>query len=359
MREIPAASRYAAALLFSLIALGARALAGRWLGPLQPYASGWVAIAASVWFFGWGPALLSAVVSFVGGTFLFIVPAFGPRSWMTVQEIAAAATYGLSAGLLIAIGHRARLAERRLADANEELRAADRKKDEFLATLSHELRNPVSVITSAVAVLESTPHDPRAGSTIAIVSRQSAQIRRLVEDLLDVGRITRGRLVLRPQTVDLRRCVEHAIEANQQQMTVKQQTIVAPAAGGPVLATVDEVRIIQVLSNLIDNASKYSPKGAEVVVRLRDGDADLCIDVSDNGPGIDPIVMPHLFDLFDQGGTSGSGGLGLGLGLCKRLVEMHGGTISAAPNPDGRGTTFTVQLPREAARVQAGDSASA
>ncbi len=346
MRDISTLGRYAAALLFALIALGARATASRWLGPLQPYASGWVAIAASVWFCGWGPALLAAVVSFVGGTLLFVVPVLGPRSWGSAQEIAAAATYGLSAGLIIAIGHRARLAERRLAEANSELRAADRTKDEFLATLSHELRNPVSVIASALAVLESGQHDPRSRSAIAIVSRQSAQIRRLVEDLLDVGRITRGRLVLRTERADVRRSIELAVEATRHQLALKEQSLSVSAPEQPVDARVDAVRVVQVLSNLLDNASKYSPKGAHVALRLSDSDHRVTIEVSDNGPGIDPAVMPHLFDLFDQGGSSASGGLGLGLGLCKRLVEMHGGMITARPNPGDQGTTFTVTLPK-------------
>jgi signal transduction histidine kinase len=346
MRDVPAPARYAAALLFSLIALGARAMASRWLGPLQPYASGWVAIAVSVWFFGWGPAFLAAVVSFVGGTILFVVPAFGLRSWASVQEIAAAATYGLSAGLIIAIGHRTRLAERRLAEANRELRAADRTKDEFLATLSHELRNPVSVITSAVAVLETGQHDPRSRSAIAIVSRQSAQIRRLVEDLLDVGRITRGRLVLRTERVDVRRSLELAVEANQRHLALKEQSLSVDAPKAPVDARIDEVRVVQVVSNLLDNASKYSPNGAHVALRLTDSADLVTVEVSDNGPGIDPAVLPHLFDLFDQGGSSASGGLGLGLGLCKRLVEMHGGMISAESNQQGQGTTFTLTLPK-------------
>jgi signal transduction histidine kinase len=346
MRHLATPARYVAALLFALGALGVRALLSRWLGPLQPFASGWVAIAAAVWFLGWGPALVAAVVSFVGGTLLFVIPSFGSRSLISGQEIAAAATYGLSAGLIIAIGHRARMAERRLADANDELRAADRTKDEFLATLSHELRNPVNVIMSGVAFLESAQHDSRIKSTIAIIGRQTAQIRRLVDDLLDVGRITRGRLVLRTAPADLRRSIDLAVEATRHQLGAKQQALAASTPDSPVHATVDEVRVVQVVSNLLDNASKYSPAGAHIAVRLEHTADQITIDVIDNGPGIDPTVLPHLFDLFDQGGGTASGGLGLGLGLCKRLVEMHGGSIGAFPNSAGQGTRFTVRLPR-------------
>ena len=337
---------YAFAATFALVALGTRALLQPWLGSMQPYASGYAAIAAAVWFFGWRPGLLAAVICYLGGTFLFVGPS-GLGVLTTPQGLAAVTVFSFSAGLIITIGHRARLAERKLAEANELLRETDRKKDQFLATLSHELRNPVGVISSAVATLETSEQpDARARATIAILARQAAQIRRLIDDLLDVGRITRGRLALHPERVDVRTCVEHAAEASRDALARKRQTLVTSLPEQPVDLRVDHARIVQVVSNLIDNASKYSPEQADIRITLVDG-SEVTIDVTDNGPGIDEQVLPHVFDLFDQGGASASGGLGLGLGLCNTgIVEMHGGTIAAGRNPLGEGTSFLVTLPK-------------
>ncbi len=331
--------------------LAAAALAVRWaltpwLGPVQPFASGFVAVAASVLWLGWRPAVVTAALAYLGGTYLFIQPngsAFQARP----QAIAPLLTFTASAGLMIFMGHRARRAERELARVNEQLRDADRKKDEFLATLSHELRNPVGVITTAVATLEGREHDPRTQSAVNVLSRQASQIRRLVDDLLDVGRITRGRLTLHAAPVDLRACVEHATDSSRDALAAKQQALQVSVPPHAVDLHADPVRVVQVLSNLIDNASKYSPAQAEICVFVVDLGADVTIEVSDDGPGIEPSMLPHVFDLFDQGtATSSSGGLGLGLGLCKHIVEMHGGTISAAANPRGRGTSFVVRLPK-------------
>ncbi len=332
------------------IALAARWALTPWLGPVQPFAPGFVAIAASVLTFGWRPAVLTAAMAYAGGTYLFVQPV-GLLFQGRPQDIAALLTFTVSSGLIIFMGHRARRAERELARANEQLREADRKKDAFLATLSHELRNPVGVISTAVATLEGREHDARTQAAVGVLSRQASQIRRLVDDLLDVGRITRGRLTLHAAPIDLRTCVEHAADASRDAVTAKQQSLVVSVPPTPVQMHADHTRLVQVLSNLIDNASKYSPARAEIRVTVADLDADVTIEVTDDGPGIAPSVLPHVFDLFDQGtATSSSGGLGLGLGLCKHIVEMHGGTISAAANPRGQGASFLVQLPREQLR---------
>jgi signal transduction histidine kinase len=328
----------------ALAALGVRALLQPWLGTLQPFAPGFVAIAASVLFFGWRPAVLTAIVCYAGGTYLFVQPHENPLS-LRLQDIAALVTYGLSSGLIIFIGHRARRAEQNLARANEQLRATDRKKDEFLATLSHELRNPVGVITTAIANLEARVHDQPTRATLGVLSRQAAQIRRLVDDLLDVGRISRGRLALRPARTDLRSAVEHAVESSRDAAGRKRQSLAVSVPPHPVDMHVDQARMVQVLSNLIDNATKYSPEGAAISVAIHDG-AYVRLEVTDDGPGIDPDMLPNVFDLFDQSGASSSGGLGLGLGLCKRIVEMHGGRIEALPNPRGNGSSFVISLPK-------------
>jgi signal transduction histidine kinase len=330
------------------VALAAAALAVRWslqpwIGPLQPFAPGFAVIAWSVLTLGWRPAVLTAIVAYLGGIYLFVQPE-GPVLWTRPQDVLALLIFGLSAGLIIFIGHRARRAERQLAEANHELRAADRKKDEFLATLSHELRNPISVISTAVTTLEGD-NDPRRRSTIAVLSRQAAQMRRLVDDLLDVARITRGRLALRTAPVDLRTCIEQAAEGNEHAVSRKGQHLRLHLPQTPIDVDVDHARMVQVISNLIDNASKYSPEQAEICVLVEDGDV-ISIHVTDTGPGIHAHVLPHVFDIYEQGGSSGSEGLGLGLGLCKRIVELHGGSIEAASNAPGQGACFKIRLPK-------------
>ena len=335
---------YAVAVALALAALAVRFTLTPWLGTLQPFAVGFVAVAASVLFCGWRPAVVAATICYVGGTYLFVQP-IRPVQWTRPQDVAALFTYASSAGLIIFMGNRARRAEQQLAEANAHLREADQKKDAFLAALSHELRNPVSVITTAVSVLERTATDPREQHTLSVLSRQSAQVRRLVDDLLDVGRITRGRLHLRTAGVDLRTCVTDAVDTVRFATDRKRQTLEVHLPPTPVDAVVDHARIVQVVSNLVDNASKYSPEQARVCVRLRTSGASATIEVLDTGPGISPDMLPRIFDIFELGATSESGGLGLGLGLCKRLVELHHGTISAGSNPDGRGACFRVVLP--------------
>jgi len=337
---------YLLAVGMAAVALAARWALTPWLGTLQPFAPGFVAIAAAVFTFGWRPAVATAAIAYVGGTYLFVQSEGGVVPTRP-QDIAALLTFATSSGLIIFMGHRASRAERDLAMANEQLREADRKKDRFLATLSHELRNPVGVITNAVAALEGRDLDPRMQSALKVLSRQASQIHRLVDDLLDVGRITRGRLALHAAPLDLRTCVEHATEGSRDALSLKQQTLNVSVPAHTVNIHADPARLVQVLSNLIDNASKYSPAQAEICVIVVDRGTDVTIEVADDGPGIAPAVLPHVFDLFDQGtATSSSGGLGLGLGLCKHIVEMHGGTISAAANPRGTGSSFLVRLPK-------------
>lgn len=346
------AMRYSEQVRNHLFAVGLTlaALAVRWslqplLGPLQPYAPGIAAIAASVFFWGWGPAVTATIVAYTGGTYLLLQPG-GLVLAFSARSLVALLTFALSAALIIFMGHRARQAEQQLARANEQLLEADRRKDAFLATLSHELRNPIGVITTAVRTLEGRPHDPATRSTLAILTRQVAQVQRLVEDLLDVGRISRGRMTLRREAVDMRTCVEHAVEGCMDAVGRKRQSLVVSLPRHAVWMEADAARMRQVLSNLVDNASKYSQAHADIRVNLTESDDSLTIDVSDNGPGIGPDVLPHVFELYEQGGSSESDGLGLGLGLCKRIVEMHGGTVTALPNPRGRGTSFIVSLPK-------------
>jgi len=223
--------------------------------------------------------------------------------------------------------------------------AANQAKDEFLAMLGHELRNPLSAIASAVEVLNRV----EAGSEVAasarsIAARQTRHLAHMMDDLLDVGRVISGKVLLARRSLDLATVVQRVVSTLE--VTGDAQRHVLEADLNPAWIDADATRVEQVFSNLLTNALKYTPAGGHIRVTVRrDGDQAL-LRVSDNGPGIPPTLLPRVFDLFVQGERSldrRTGGLGIGLTLARRLVELHGGTIEADSSP--RGSTFTVRLP--------------
>ena len=238
------------------------------------------------------------------------------------------------------------ITERRLAD--EQLRAADRRKDEFLAMLAHELRNPVAPILSvAEALARMSGRDERQHVLVGIVQRQASHLSRLLDGLLDVARITQGRIELQREVVPLADCIAVACESSDPLIRAKQQTLhVVHEQSLPVF--VDRVRIAQCIGNLLSNAAKYSDSAAEIFVRSwRDGNFAV-LTVRDDGAGIAPDFLPHVFDLFAQGERSldrSQGGLGIGLSVSRKLVQLHDGQIEAASDGPGLGATFTIRLP--------------
>lgn len=224
-----------------------------------------------------------------------------------------------------------------------------RRKDEFLAMLSHELRNPLAPIRNGARLLRATARDdPRVAQVAAMVERQVAHMARLVDDLLDVSRLTRGLLAITTAPVRIDEVVEGALEQVGPQLEARRQTFARPSAGRPLLVDGDRVRLVQVLSNLLDNASKHSPEGGSVSLEV--GERGGCVElrVRDDGDGIDPAFLPHVFDLFSQADRSierGRGGLGLGLSLANALVRLHGGRLEAHSDGPGTGATFVVALP--------------
>jgi signal transduction histidine kinase len=230
------------------------------------------------------------------------------------------------------------------------LAEADRRKDEFLAALSHELRTPMSAISTAIEVLKLTLGD-RSGqpAPIGIVERQMVQLRHLVDDLLDVSRVTKGKIDLRCETLDLREVAVRSLQAVEALSRSGRLTIQQQLAPEPVLVSADPVRMEQVITNLVTNAIKYTPPGGHVVVSVdAEGDAAR-VRVCDDGIGIDPDMLPHVFELFAQAAQPldrTRGGLGVGLHLARSLVERHGGRIEARSEGLGRGSEFTVEMPR-------------
>ena len=240
--------------------------------------------------------------------------------------------------------------------ARSEAERANQLKDDFLATLSHELRTPLNAIVGWASVLrhgDATPQDMEEG--LESIERNAKVQTELIDDLLDVARITSGKLRLHVQPVDPAAVVAAALEAVTPAAGAKAITVRAdldPRAG---LISADASRLQQVVWNLVNNAVKFTPRGGNIDVRLAGGDGHVEITVADNGQGIRPDLLPHLFERFRQGDartTRSHGGLGLGLAIVKQLVEMHGGTVGARSDGEGRGSVFTVSIPVAAAIAQ-------
>ncbi len=239
--------------------------------------------------------------------------------------------------------------EQALADANARLTEADRRKDEFLAMLGHELRNPLAVIEGAMQLMRSADLDDGVlQKARAAAERQSQHMARLVDELLDVSRITQGKVTLAREELNLRDLVEDAVDAGRPLIEARGQRLFLSVSAEQLRVLGDPVRLSQALGNLLNNAAKYTPANGEIRVLLERERDEAVIVVRDNGVGIAADLLPHIFDLFvqgERGSDRAQGGLGIGLTLARRLVEMHGGRIDAESDGPGRGSRFTIALP--------------
>jgi signal transduction histidine kinase/ActR/RegA family two-component response regulator len=226
---------------------------------------------------------------------------------------------------------------------------ADRRKDEFLATLAHELRNPLAPIRHATRILEApAANDAQRQWGREVIARQVEHMALLLDDLLDVSRITRGRLDLKKEYVSLGKLVATAVETARPLIDAKQHTLSVSLPSEPVELNVDPLRIAQALSNLLTNAAKYTDPGGRIEVRASVSRHGLQIDVSDTGIGIEPLAMPRIFEMFSQIESAlerSQGGLGIGLALVKGLIQLHGGTVDVRSAGAGHGSTFVIHLP--------------
>ena len=235
-----------------------------------------------------------------------------------------------------------------LESAEEQLREADRRKDEFLAILAHELRNPLAPARNAAGFLKIQGSvEPAIRRAADMIERQIAQMSRLIDDLLDVSRISRGQLELRRERFDLAEVVDATVEACRHEIHARQHALRVSMPPERVGLHADRERLIQILSNLVTNAAKYTPEGGHLEVTGRVHGETLELSVSDDGIGIPPEKQAEIFELFAQVDRSfdRQGGLGIGLTLVQQLVQLHGGTIEARSDGVGRGSTFVVRLP--------------
>jgi PAS domain S-box-containing protein len=231
----------------------------------------------------------------------------------------------------------------------DELKAAARRKDEFLAMLAHELRNPLAPISSAAQLLGHVAADEkRVRQASDIIGRQVRHLTGLVDDLLDVSRVTRGLVELQRDRVDLKAVVASAVEQARPLVEARHHRLDQSMDAAPAWVDGDRIRLVQVVANLLNNAAKYTPQGGAIALALEVGDSKVTIAVRDNGIGIGPDLLPQVFELFTQAERTpdrAQGGLGLGLALVKSLVGLHGGSVEADSAGAGLGSTFRVTLP--------------
>ncbi|WP_337176465.1 ATP-binding protein [Paludisphaera sp.] len=289
--------------------------------------------------------------------------AFAPRSYMCVPLVGHEGVLGALSfvtsrsgrrfddddlALAVDLGARAAVAleNARLLDR---LREADRRKDEFLATLAHELRNPMAPISNAVSILRFRgATDPDSRWAHDVIDRQVTHLARLVDDLLDVSRISRGKLELRPDRMDLAASAADAVEIVRPAVDARRQRLRVDLPPGPIPMVADRTRVTQLVANLLDNASKFSDHNATIDLRVARGDGSVEIRVADQGAGIPADQLPRVFEMFAQFTPileRAQGGLGIGLALARGIVQLHGGTIEALSPGPGQGSTFIVRLP--------------
>jgi two-component system, sensor histidine kinase len=306
---------------------------------------GYLALAQVVWIF-------TIVASLVGrkryDLWFYGIRVFGAGGYLTIM-------FGLLAEY-VALYKREREKASELARARAEAETANRAKDEFLAMLGHELRNPLGAIANAAAVLSHITHDERATRMIDVVGRQTTQLGRMVDDLLDVSRIAKRSLRICRKLVDVKKVVEEAVEAFRPAAAKRRLRLAIDPES--LVVDGDAARLSQVLTNLLDNAVKHTlPEGHIDITVGRDGH-DVLLVVSDNGAGIEPHLLPLVFEPFTQASQTverPSSGLGLGLALVRALTELHRGTVAATSDGPGCGTTITVRLPAITASPLAAD----
>jgi PAS domain S-box-containing protein len=238
--------------------------------------------------------------------------------------------------------------EAQLQQRLEQVAALDRRKDDFIATLSHELRNPLAPIRNAVALLDGVEPGPDLDSIRSLLDRQVGQLTRLIDDLLDATRFSRGRLEIRRERVELGAIVASAVETSRPRLELSDQELRMELPEEPIVLHADPIRLAQVFNNLLDNAAKFSRRGGRIALSASRQGSEVVVRIRDDGIGIDPEQLPRVFEMFAQEESAlerSRGGLGIGLALVRGFVELHGGRVEAHSEGRGKGSEFVVRLP--------------
>jgi signal transduction histidine kinase len=316
----------------------------------------WPAVVYCGWR-GFGPGLLATILAILAADYFLIEPRY-TISFMKPDEVVWASSFAVLALFVNVL----QLRTRRLADERYhllmDLEQAGQRKNQFLAVLSHELRSPLSAARNATAVLKIVgAADSRLTQATALIERQHEQITCLINDLLDLTRIERGTLRLEQQPMKLASALELAVEANRWLIEEKQLELVVSLPPDPVPVLADRSRLVQVLSNLLQNACNYSREGGHIAVVLQRDERGAVLRLHDDGLGISAEMLPRIFDLYESFHKS-RGGLGIGLALVRQLVELHGGSVAVDSPGLGKGSTFTVRLPTHQGSLQEAVAAS-
>jgi signal transduction histidine kinase/ActR/RegA family two-component response regulator len=342
--------RYGVAIASFVVALVVRWLLSYFYGGIYPFAPIFLAVIFSAWYGGFGPPIFVAILGLVVG-------------YLTANSRTAAGhpvlrlmLYAFTSGGIALVGGAMARARERIAEQmdtlrrqHEELVLADHRKDEFIAVLAHELRNPLAPIASALDILN---HPGVDGATALhareVAERQLWHMTRLVDDLLDVSRIMRGKIELRKEPVELAAVVERAVETGRPLIDSGHHALSVRMPEEPLWLDGDLVRLAQALGNLLCNAAKYTEAGGRIELCAGRENGEAVISVRDTGIGIAAEMLPRLFQMFMQvapGAHRSQGGLGIGLTLARNLINIHGGTIEARSEGVGKGSEFVVRLP--------------
>jgi signal transduction histidine kinase len=306
------------------------------------------AVMVSAWHGGPGPGALVALLSAAAASFTFLPPLYS----FAVVDLSTSlrlAEFLFVSALVVALNAARLGAQRRAEAAHAEAEEANRAKDDFLAMVSHDLRAPLSAILGWTQIMRSGDYRREACERgVAVIERNAEAQRQLIDDLMDVARITSGTLRLEERVVSLREVVASAVESVRPSAEAKGLRLEAALDAGGARVCGDAGRLEQVVMNLLSNAVKFTPEGGRVSVRLEATAAEARLTVSDTGCGIEPDFLPHIFERFRQSDGTGKlrrAGLGLGLAIVRHLVGAHGGRVRAHSDGRGAGATFTVRLP--------------
>lgn len=293
----------------------------------------------------------------IGGLFFghSKVAIFTERSERLITGLAAQAAMAIDNARLYDLTHKAAEDRQTLLSSERAARAEaerlNRAKDEFLAMLAHELRNPLAPVSAAAEILRYAGNDPKRVSQVSdIISRQIAHFTRLIDDLMDVSRVTRGLIRLETEPLDIKAVISAAIEQVKPMIEARQHSLKTFINAESTIVNGDRTRLVQVVANLLTNAAKYTPAQGEILLKVETDNEHAKIVITDNGDGIEASLLPHMFDLFTQGARGldrTQGGLGIGLALVRAIVTLHHGEVQAFSNGPGTGSKFTVSIPRE------------
>lgn len=324
-----------------LVATALRFLFDPFLGEHLSFSFDYLAVFVAAWTGGLWPAIATAILSSLVSNFFFTDP-YLSLAISSVEELIDLIFFILVSAT---IGILSEISLRALARAKK----AEEEKDNFMATVAHELRSPISVIYYANS-LNRMASTEQPSDQLDVIDRQVTHLNLLIEDLLDVSRVARGKIRLDRQHVDASSIVQGAIEKARPLITSHRHTLKLDVSREPMPLNVDPARIEQAMANLIINAAKYTPDGGNICVAAKPVGDSAILSVRDNGIGIAPEMLPRVFELFVQGETGNDreeGGLGIGLALVRKITEMHGGSVRAESAGKSRGSEFVITLPLE------------